>query len=248
MGTKIEYYKEKLRSINDWDSFLQEESGLPGPRGNLELAQAFADLADEDRIQNYLSIKREEAPVNSSKMFLTFCGVVGIGTLVNKGKLNYMKKLRLFASDPRWRIREAVAMALQRIGDVNIDFLIHEMEDWSKGNLLEMRAALAALCEPRLLTSDKIVGSVLKILDEVTISFAIVQDRKSEDFEVLKKGLAYCWSVAVASCPEKGKKLIEKWVKTKDKDVIWVMKQNLTKNRLLKMDKDWVSNQLKMLL
>lgn len=101
MGTKIEYYKEKLRSIKDWDSFLQEESGLPGPRGNLELAQAFADLGDEDRIQNYLSIKREEAPVNSSKMFLTFCGVVGIGTLVNKGKLNYMKKLRLFASDPR---------------------------------------------------------------------------------------------------------------------------------------------------
>ena len=134
MGTKIEYYKEKLRSINDWDSFLQEESGLPGPRGNLELAQAFADLGDENRIQNYLSIKREEAPVNSSKMFLTFCGVVGIGTLVNKGKLNYMKKLRLFASDPRWRIREAVAMALQRIGDLNIDFLIHEMEDWSKGN------------------------------------------------------------------------------------------------------------------
>ena len=56
-----------------------------------------------------------------------------------------------------------------------------------------------------LLISDKIVGSVLKILDEVTISFAIVQDRKSEDFEVLKKGLAYCWSVAAAACPEKRK-------------------------------------------
>ena len=70
----------------------------------------------------------------------------------------------------------------------------------------------------------------------------------SEDFEVLKKGLAYCWSVAVVAYPEKGKKLIEKWVKTRDKDICWVMKQNLKKNRLSKMDKEWVSNQLKLLL
>ena len=122
------------------------------------------------------------------------------------------------------------------------------MEEWSKGNLLEKRAAIAALCEPRLLTSNKVVGSVLNILDLVTTSFASLQNRSSEDFEVLKKGLAYCWSVAVVAYPEKGKKLIEKWVKTRDKDIIWVMKQNLKKNRLLKMDNDWVSSQLKLLL
>jgi hypothetical protein len=86
MGNKIAYYTEKLRSLKDWDSYLQEESGLPGPRGNLELAQAFADLGDEEKIQKYLLIKQEEAPVNSAKMFLTFCGVVGLGTLINKGK------------------------------------------------------------------------------------------------------------------------------------------------------------------
>ena len=110
MGNKITYYTEKLRSLKDWDSYLQEESGLPGPRGNLELAQAFADLGDEEKIQNYLSIKQEEAPVNSAKMFLTFCGVVGLGTLINKGKLQYLKQLRQFASDSRWRIREAVGV------------------------------------------------------------------------------------------------------------------------------------------
>jgi hypothetical protein len=72
------------------------------------------------------------------------------------------------------------------------------------------------------------------------------QNTKSEDFKH-QKGLAYCWSVAAAAHPEKGKKLIEKWVKSKDKDVIWVMKQNLKKNRLIKMDKEWVSRQLKLL-
>lgn len=139
-------------------------------------------------------------------------------------------------------------MALQRIGDVNIDFLLSEMEEWSKGNLFEKRAVIAALCEPRLLSSDRIVGSVLKILDQVTTSFSGLKDRNIEGFEVLKKGLAYCWSVAVAAYPEEGKKLFEKWIRTRDRDVVCVMKQNLKKNRLLKMDSGWVSTQLELIL
>src|SRR5665647_922436 len=129
MGAKITFYKEKLRSLKDWESYLLKESGLPGPRGNLELAQAFADLGAEEKIKEYLAIKIDNAPVNSAKVFLTFCGVVGLGTVINKGKLQYLKQLRQFASDPRWRIREAVAMALQKIGDVNIEFLLQEMEE-----------------------------------------------------------------------------------------------------------------------
>jgi hypothetical protein len=139
-------------------------------------------------------------------------------------------------------------MALQRVGDANIEFLLQEMKEWSKDNLLEKRAAIAALCEPRLLTSDEVAGSVLAILDDVTASFANLGDRKSEDFEVLRKGLAYCWSVAAAAYPEKGKTLIEKWVRSRDKDVIWVMKENLKKNRLMKMDREWISKQLNLLL
>lgn len=135
-------------------------------------------------------------------------------------------------------------MALQRIGDENIELLLKEAEEWSRGNLYEKRAAVAALCEPRLLKAQKVAASTLDILDQVTTSFANLQNRKSDDFEALKKGLAYSWSVAVAAFPEKGKKLFEKWVKSKDKDVNWVMKQNLKKNRMAKMDKEWVSNQL----
>jgi hypothetical protein len=248
MGDKIIFYTEKLKSLKDWDNYLLKESGLPGPRVNLELAHAFADLGDEEKIQSYLSINQEEAPVNSARMFLTFCGIVGLGTLISKGKMQYLSRLRQFASDSRWRIREAVAMALQRIGDTNIEFLLKETADWSKGNLYEKRATIAALCEPRLLISEKVAASTLDILDQVTASFATSENRKSEDFEALKKGLAYCWSVAAVAHPNKGKKLIEKWVKSKDKDVIWIMTQNMKKNRLIKMDKEWVSSQLKLLL
>ena len=248
MGSKVTFYAEKLKSLKEWDRFLMKESGLPGPRGNLELAQAFADLAEESLIQNYISIKPDEAPENTPKLFLTFCGVVGLGTLVNKGKLDYLKPLRQFASDHRWRIREAVAIALQRIGDSDIVFLLNEMRDWSKGNPFEKRAAIAALCEPRLLTSEKVSSSVLDILDEITLSIVNSKDNKSEEFEVLKKGLAYCWSVAIAACPEKGKKLFEKWVETKNKEIVWIIKENLKKNRLVKMDREWVSNQVAKLI
>jgi hypothetical protein len=41
--TKVDTYRETLRTLGEWDSFLLEESGLPGRRANLELAYAVAD-------------------------------------------------------------------------------------------------------------------------------------------------------------------------------------------------------------
>ncbi len=244
MGKKAELYVEKLKALKNWDNFLMKESGLPGPRGNLEIAQAFAEIAEESLIQKYISINPEEAPENTAKVFLTFCGVVGLGTLINKGKIKYLKQLRAFASDHRWRIREAVAIALQSVGNKDINFLIKEMRDWSKGNPYEKRAAVAALCEPRLLKSEDVTSQVLDILDDVTLSIEKNTDPKSEGSEVLKKGLAYGWSVAIVAFPEKGKKIFEKWVETKNKEIIWIMMENLKKNRLRKMDKEWVLKQI----
>jgi len=243
----VAFYIQKLESSKNWEEYLLAESGLPGPRGNLELAQAFAEIGDEDLIQKYISIRMEEAPANSAKVFLTFCGVVGLGTLINRGKTAYLGSLRRFASDSRWRIREAVAIAYQRVGDANISLLLGEAKELSRGNFLEKRAAAAALCEPRLLTSKGVAIAVLDLLDEITHSIVGLEDddKDKEAFEVLKKGLAYCWSVAVAACPEKGKKLMEKWILTEDRNIAWIMKENLKKNRLLKMDREWVLEQTK---
>ncbi len=241
---KVDFYIEKLKSLEDWDSYLLVESGLPGPRGNLELAQAFAEIGDEKLIKKYISIKQEEAPENTAKVFLTFCGIVGLGALVSRCKKEYLRPLRGFASDSRWRIREAVAMALQRIGDVNIDLALREAKELSRGIFLEKRAAAAAMCEPRLLKSEDVASAVLEMLDDITFSIVGFKDRGDEAFDVLRKGLAYCWSVAVAACPEKGKKLMEKWIQNQDKNIAWIMKENLKKNRLMRMDKEWVSSQL----
>ncbi len=59
--------------------------------------------------------------------------------------------------------------------------------------------------------------------------------------------MGYCWSVAVAALPDVGKPLLEKWLNIDNKDIIWMMKENLKKNRLIKMDADWVKEFVKKL-
>jgi hypothetical protein len=46
-------------------------------------------------------------------------------------------------------------MALQRLGRVDMEALLEEMGQWSEGNMLERRAAAAALCEPKLLREEE---------------------------------------------------------------------------------------------
>ena len=118
--------------------------------------------------------------------------------------------------------------------------LIREMEDWSWGSLLEKRAAAAALCEPCLLGDERQAEKVLQILDEITSSLGDVEERKSENIKALRKGLGYCWSVAVVANPGAGKPLMEKWMGSNDKDIVWIMKENLKKKRLARMDAEWV--------
>jgi hypothetical protein len=200
-----------------------------------------ADEGNRQLFQRYIAYTADIAPVNSPYEFLAFCGVVGLGRLLAEGDIDLLKTLRQYASDPRWRTREAVAMALQRLGDVNMGQLIAAMGEWSQGIALEQRAAAAALCEPRLLGHAQYTRNVLGILDQITARIEQVKcDRRSEDFLALRKGLGYCWSVAVASLPEEGKALMEKWLVKSDPDIRWIMKENLKKKRLVRMDTAWV--------
>jgi hypothetical protein len=239
--TKADEYRTQLRALDNWDSYLLKESGLPGPRGNIELAQVVADEGDLQLFQRYITYTADKAPTNSPYEFLAFCGIVGLGRLLAEGNHHLLNTLRQYASDPRWRIREAVAMALQRFGDVDMEQLIAEMRDWSQGTPLEQRAVAAALCEPRLLGRVEHVREVLQILDGITTSLERTDNRRSEDFLTLRKGLGYCWSVAVVALPVEGKALMEKWLVKSDKDVQWIMKENLKKARLARMDAEWVN-------
>lgn len=239
--TKADQYRTKLSSLSEWDDYLRAESGLPGPRGNLELAQVVADEGTPALFERYLTFTAEVAPVNSPDEFLAFCGVVGLGRLLAEGDARWWAILRAYASDPRWRLREAVAMALQRLGDADMPLLLTAMEEWSGGNWLEQRAAAAALCEPRLLHEPAHARATLRILDQITGRVAVSQARCSGEFLALRKGLGYCWSVAAAALLEEGKPLLEKWAASADADIRWIVRENLKKNRLIRLDPGWVA-------
>jgi hypothetical protein len=67
---------------------LLKESGLPGLRGNIELAQVVADEGNLALFQRYLTFTAEEAPTNSPYEFLAFCGTVGLGRILAEGDQN----------------------------------------------------------------------------------------------------------------------------------------------------------------
>jgi hypothetical protein len=57
----------------------------------------------------------------------------------------------------------------------------------------------------------------------------------------LRKGVAYCRSIEIAALPKQGKFLMEKWLASPDKDIRCLMKENLKKDRLKRMDSVWVA-------
>ncbi len=264
-------YRAALRDLPaaEWDAYLLAHANLPGPRGNLELAAAAADLGDEAQFRRWAALGPDVAPENTPGCFLAFCGVVGLGAVMARdlcrgevpspnstrettlggetlgeetlgGETPPLQVLRPLASDPRWRIREGVAMALQRWGDVDMPGLLAALADWVTGNPWEQRAAAAGLCEPRLLRNPAHAAAVLGILDQITAALPRVADRKTDAFKTLRQGLAYCWSVAVVALPDAGKPLMEKWLANNDPDIRWIVRENLKKNRLAKMDAAWV--------
>ena len=143
-----------------------------------------------------------------------------------------MTWLRELASDGRWRVREGVAIALQRIGRENMPRLLADMQVWAEDGPFVQRAVVAGLCEPALVKDRGHAVQVLVILDRITSSLAATEQRRDEGFRVLRLALGYGWSVAAAAAPENAWPYFEKWLLSRDKDVAWVMKTNLEKARM----------------
>lgn len=242
--SKIEEYRSALRKRTLWDPYLVEESRLPGPRANLELAFAVALEGDASLFARYAKLGEDKAPKNSPEEFLAFCGVLGLGYSLAAGRAEHLPQLKEAAKDRRWRIREAVALGLQQYGRVDFGGLMAVAKEWSKEGLLERRAAVAAVCEPDLLKDSDRAKAVFDLLDDITGSIAQVQEAKSEELKALRKTLGYGWSVAVAAQPATGKGRMERWIGVRDGHIRWIMTQNLKKKRLVRMDAKWVNDQL----
>ena len=227
-------------SAPDREAYLREHSGLPGPRGNLELIDIASEASDRADLVRWAGLRPEIAPENTPGVFLACVGIVGLGRIVASGDRSFLPALRRSSTDPRWRAREAVAMALQAWGDVDPHALVDEMERWSSGSPLEGRAAMAALCEPRLLRDPRTIARTLAILDRLTATVRDAADGRADDVRVLRQALGYGWSVAVAADIMLGLPALERWVSDSNPDVRWIVRQNLAKARLARAAPGWV--------
>lgn len=223
MPSRSQAYREELRKLDDWEPYLKKHSGLPGTRANLELVAAVAEEADADRLWRYSASEDE---------FLALCGTAGLGRIALLEPDTVMTWLRELASDGRWRVREGVAIALQRIGREDMPRLLAAMTVWAEGDAYVQRAVVAGLCEPALLLHNADTVEVLALLDHITRSLAASTRRGEDAFRVLRQALGYGWSVAAAGAPANAIPYLEKWLRSTDKDVMWVMKSNLAKSRM----------------
>jgi hypothetical protein len=227
MGRRQEYH-EALSALERaaWPAYLTAHSGLPGPRGNIELGQAVADLGDRALFDELVA---------SGDEYLTFCGVLGLGAVAAAGDAEVLARLRSWAADDRWRVREGVAMALQRLGDADLPRLLAVVLDWADDpDPLVQRAAAAAICEPRLLTGTEAAAVAVDVCRRTTAALAgrPADRRRDPDVRTLRQGLGYCWSVAVAADPGPGLAVFARLDQVADADVAWIVRENRTKKRL----------------
>ena len=246
-------------AAGELENYLLANSGLPGPRGNLELAHVLAELlarkapgpAVRASLAAWRALTAEEAPAGDPGEYLCFCGTLawgadwvrgpggrgsGSGSRSGvRGRAQILRDLRQAAGDQRWRRREAVAMALQRIGEAQPTALLALLASWlARGSFQELRAAAAALAHPPLLRAPAFARQALALADRIMrrVAAASPAERREEDFRVLRQGLGYALSVLAAAEPERGFALLERWAACRDPEVAWILRENLKKKRL----------------
>jgi hypothetical protein len=226
--------------------YLTTNSNLPGPRGNLELAEAFGDViaqcAAYDKLyhlcQTMTAIPADEAPTGDPREFIPFCGAVGIGSLGAACPTLFTEALvmlRVLANDPRWRMREAVRIGCHKLVASHDQDALQTFDRWiADGSALELRAVAAGVAKPTLLKNDETAQAALGLHQAILDQVLKIEDRKSDEFKALRKGLGYTLSLVVQALPEEGFQFMRELVATQDKDVLWIVKENLKKNRLVK--------------
>ena len=169
--------------------------------------------------------------------YLRFCGTEAIGRLIveEQDDVSLSELIRRRAADDLWRVREGAARALQIVGDMDRAPLRTIVATWvGDPNPYVRRAAVAAICEPRLLTDPATRTAALQACRRASDSITRLPatERKTPGVRNLRQALGYCWSVAVAANPDEGMPAFERLRTVDDPDIRWIVASNLKKSRL----------------
>jgi hypothetical protein len=129
-------------------------------------------------------------------------------------------------------------MALQRMIDAEPKQTIMLLSQWAEANdPLVLRAVVAGVAEPRLLRNDEVARSALRLHRRVLERLPGLQ-HEADDFKSLKKSLGYSLSVVVVYSPKEGFALMEELARSKDRDINWIIRENLTKKRMMRYPRE----------
>ena len=208
--------------------YLTDHSGLPGPRADLELLAAFGDVGSADLVRRLAADPDE---------YLRCCGTAALGRLLLERPDDTVPRdlLTARAADSSWRVREAVAMGAQRLGDGDPAAMATLVGRWrAVDDPLVVRAAVGAICEPRLLADSTLAAVALETCRRAStyLAWLPAQRRREPDARTLRQALGYGWSVAVAADPDAGVPAFLALADSSDPDLAWVVRENRKKKRL----------------
>lgn len=189
-------------------------SGLPGARLNLRLVWSFAGAvgelivrpdppvpALESLLDGWAALPDSDAPGTSPAVILPCAAVASYG---EAGAVrtdwfdDEITKLRTAACDSRWRVREVVAQALQRMLEANWDRTAAALLDWASiGEALVVRAAAAAVAEPRLLREPAKARCALDVQQRAVARYGELPENAER--RTLAQALGFTLSVAAAA-------------------------------------------------
>lgn len=206
---------------------LASESGLPGPRANLPLAHAAARVVDGDEARGLLAGVASEKP--EEREYLALCGALALASRADPAA-------REAARDPRWRVREGVALGLQVLAARDAMGFSEVLDHWRDDpDPLVQRARLAAVCEPPLLRDGALAALAVEVSEQATAFLRAAVDRRDGGVRVLRQALGWAWSVAVAADPGTGLPAFRALEQDDDVDVAWIVRSNRGKARLARL-------------
>lgn len=266
MAPEKSLYSQELKSLLDealaigqnapLENYLAGRSNLPGPRANLILIEVFAMLVGElvtppgpafpverleDLLDGWAALDLGSAPVNHPREILPACAVRSYGQVAVVRPDwwdDEITKLRRAASNPRWRTREMVALALQKMLAADWPLTFAALEGWLSAEApLVIRAVVAAVAEPPLLKNPAHAQAALRLQIKAVDWYEKrpVARRKDEEMRTLRQALGYTLSVAIAAAPAEGWTWLQSLAGSVDPDIAWIARENLKKNRLKKL-------------
>jgi hypothetical protein len=228
---------------------LVQHSGLPGARLDLRLVATFAAAvgevvrrpdppvaALEVLLDRWAALPERAAPVDRPEVILPCAAVAAygeVGAVRPDWWDDEVAKLGAAATDGRWRVREVVALALQRLLDADWHRTARVLLDWTAADdPLVVRAAAAAVAEPPLLRSEHRRASAAEVQRRAVDRLRAypTQARRTPPVRVLRQALGFTVSVVVAATGDFA--LLEDMAASGDPDLRWLVRENLKKGRL----------------